>query len=304
MPVNCLKWNGFHDIIILTNFSYERMSYMINDISENGIMTSFNNIIPFLKLFIEDDAAISIANTERFLKFYDGQSVKLNKKDGDPLPVGSIAYMTVTNGETISSVIPKEVFGVPTKAIGIPIKENGKVVGVLSVAKSLEKQTTVLNLSKDLYDSLSQISSGINEISSNIQSIVQSNSTMQQDVEQTKKETENTDEILKFVGNVARQTNLLGLNAAIESSRAGEYGKGFSVVAKEIRKLSNSSNESIKQIDTTLKSIRNSVNDIWDKINSSNEIFEQQAGSIQEVTSAIQNLYSTAEILKEIASKL
>ncbi|QGU95300.1 hypothetical protein GOM49_09545 [Clostridium bovifaecis] len=160
---------------------------MINDISENRIMTSFNNIIPFLKLFIEDDAAISIANTERFLKFYDGQTVKLNKKDGDPLPVGSVAYMTVTSGKTISSIIPKEVFGVPTKAIGIPIKENGKVVGALSVAKSLEKQTTVLNLSKDLYDSLSQISSGINEISSNIQSIVQSNSTMQQDVEQTKK---------------------------------------------------------------------------------------------------------------------
>ncbi|QGU96823.1 chemotaxis protein [Clostridium bovifaecis] len=110
--------------------------------------------------------------------------------------------------------------------------------------------------------------------------------------------------MLKFVGNVARQTNLLGLNAAIESSRAGEYGKGFSVVAKEIRKLSNSSNESIRQIDTTLKSIRTSVNDIWDKINSSNEIFEQQAGSIEEVTGAIQSLYSTAEILKEIASKL
>ncbi|MEA4826345.1 MAG: methyl-accepting chemotaxis protein [Clostridium sp.] len=277
---------------------------MITDISQNEIMTSFDNVIQYLKYFIEDDAAISIANTEAFLKFYDGQDVKLNKKDGDPLPVGSIAHMAVTKGEVISSLIPEEVFGVPTKAIGIPIKENGKVVGAISIAKSLKKQTTVSDLSKTLHNSLSQISSAINEFSTNIQNMAQFNSMIQENVEKTKKEAENTDGILQFVANIARQTNLLGLNAAIESSKAGELGKGFGVVAKEIRKLSNSSNESINQINNILKNIQSSVTDISDKINKSNEVFEQQTGTIEEITSSIESLYSTAEVLKEISSKL
>lgn len=277
---------------------------MITDVSQNEIMNSFNNIMDYLKYFIEDDAAISIANTEYFIKFYDGQNVKLNKKDGDPLPVGSIAYQAVTTGKVVSSVIPPEVFGVTTKALGIPLKENGKVIGAISMAKSLERQTTVSNLAKNLSDSLSQITSAINEFSTSVQNMAQFNAMIQENVEKTRKEAENTDDILQFVGNIARQTNLLGLNAAIESSRAGEFGKGFSVVAQEIRKLSNSSNESINQINSILKNIQSSVIHISDKINESNEVFQQQTGTIEEITSAIESLYSTSEVLKNIASKL
>lgn len=277
---------------------------MITDISQNEIMNSFNNVIEFFKYLLEDDAAISIANTEVFLKFYDGQDVKLNKNDGDPIPVGSIAYQAITSGKVISSLVPAEVFGVPTKAIGIPIKEDGKVIGAISMAKSLKKQTTVSNLSNNLFNSLTQISSAINEFSTSVQNMAQFNSEIQENVEKTKKEAENTDDILQFVSNIARQTNLLGLNAAIESSRAGEYGKGFSVVAQEIRKLSNSSNESINQINNILKNIQTSVIEISNKINQSNEVFEQQTGTIEEITSAIDSLYSTSEVLKELSSNL
>jgi methyl-accepting chemotaxis protein len=276
---------------------------MITDVSQNEIMNSFNNIMDYLKYFIEDDAAISIANTEYFLKFYDGQNVKLNKKDGDPLPAGSIAHQAVTTGKVVSAVIPPEVFGVTTKALGIPLKENGKIIGAISMAKSLERQTTVSNLAKNLSDSLSQITSAINEFSTSVQNMAQFNAMIQENVEKTRKEAENTDDILQFVGNIARQTNLLGLNAAIESSRAGEFGKGFSVVAQEIRKLSNSSNESINQINIILKSIQSSVIDISNKINESNDVFQQQTTTIQEITSAIESLYTNSELLKDLSSK-
>jgi methyl-accepting chemotaxis protein len=275
---------------------------MITDISQNETMTSFNNVIEYVRNLVGDDAAISIANTEVFLKFYDGKVFKLNRKDGDPVAKGSIADRAITSGKLVSSITSADVFGFPTKALGIPIIENGKVIGAISMAKSLEKQNAVSDLAKNLSNSLSQISSAINEFSTNVQNMAQFNALIQENVEKTRIETENTDDILQFVSNIARQTNLLGLNAAIESSRAGEFGKGFGVVAKEIRKLSSSSNESINQINIILKSIQSSVIDISTKINESNDIFQQQTGTIEEITSAIESLYSNSEVLKELSS--
>ncbi|QGU95299.1 methyl-accepting chemotaxis protein [Clostridium bovifaecis] len=277
---------------------------MITDITQNKLMDSFFNLVPFFKYLVETDIAISISNTEYFLKYDNGEKVKLNIKEGDPLPKASVAYQCIAAKKVVSNVVPKEVFGMDIKVIGIPIKENNEVIGCFCIAKSLERQTEILNLSETLSSSLYQIGSAINEISSNVQNVVTSNQVIQSNIEKTRNETKNTDEILQFVANIAQQTNLLGLNAAIESARAGEFGKGFNVVAQEIRKLSASSRDSITQINNVLNSIQSSVADIADKIDRSNEIFDEQVSSIEEITSVIENLSSTADTLKNIASNL
>jgi methyl-accepting chemotaxis protein len=109
---------------------------------------------------------------------------------------------------------------------------------------------------------------------------------------------------LRFVQNVSNQTNLLGLNAAIEAARAGENGKGFSVVAQEIRKLSNTSSESIRKIDLVLKKIEESVINISSKINESNSFFATQTAAFDEIIASIKELNSTSKILEEISKKL
>lgn len=109
---------------------------------------------------------------------------------------------------------------------------------------------------------------------------------------------------MKFIENIAKQTNLLGLNAAIESARAGEYGKGFGIVSNEIRKLSQSNSNSVKEINEMLSDIRNSIEEISDKFGASNEIFDGQTAEAEEITATIQELNSTASILKEYASKM
>lgn len=65
------------------------------------------------------------------------------------------------------------------------------------------------------------------------------------------------DHIVGTIGTIAKQTNLLSLNASIEAARAGEVGRGFAVVAEEIRMLANQSNEAVKQIDSIIKKIQN-----------------------------------------------
>lgn len=70
--------------------------------------------------------------------------------------------------------------------------------------------------------------------------------------------------ILRFVSEVAANSNLLGLNAAIEAARAGEHGRGFAVVAEEIRKMADNSASSVKEIREILRNIQKDPR-IWKK---------------------------------------
>jgi len=74
-----------------------------------------------------------------------------------------------------------------------------------------------------------------------------------------------------MIKNVAAQSNLLGLNAAIEASRVGDVGRGFSVVTEEIRKLATSSTASIKEIDAIINTVQTDSNRIYHNLTQINE---------------------------------
>lgn len=72
--------------------------------------------------------------------------------------------------------------------------------------------------------------------------------------------------IADFIGDIARQTNMLALNASIEAARAGEYGKGFAVVAEEVRKLSEGAGRSAEDIQELISGIREESHRVQDTI--------------------------------------
>jgi methyl-accepting chemotaxis protein len=102
-------------------------------------------------------------------------------------------------------------------------------------------------------------------------------------------------EINAVMQNIASQTNLLSMNAAIEAAHAGEAGKGFAVVADEIRKLAESSGEQSKTISTVLKKIKDSIDKITKSTGSVLNKFEAIDSGVKTVSEQEENIRSAME---------
>jgi methyl-accepting chemotaxis protein len=165
-------------------------------------------------------------------------------------------------------------------------------------------------------ESVAQSSSAIEEMLANIQSVTQTlvkNSENVQDllessevgrvglqevaadIQEIARESEGLLEINAVMENIASQTNLLSMNAAIEAAHAGEAGKGFAVVADEIRKLAENSGEQSKTISMVLKKIKDSIDKITKSTDSVLNKFEAIDRGVRVVSDQGENIRNAME---------
>ena len=104
-------------------------------------------------------------------------------------------------------------------------------------------------------------------------------------------------EIMSILTNISEQTNLLALNASIEAGRAGEHGRGFSVVAEEVRKLAEESKVSVRRTGARIL-------EIIEKIKTTTVGMESISSSTEEQTSSMEEISATAKRLESLADDL
>lgn len=153
----------------------------------------------------------------------------------------------------------------------------------LDKSNNMSKSIDVINFESDknlefsaqTLDSLSKTQSRLSETTSNmmalseqIQGVHESELELSDSLQNLTQDADQIKSILTVISDIADQTNLLALNAAIEAARAGEHGRGFAVVADEVRKLAENTQKSLTEINASVNVIIQSISDASEKVKS------------------------------------
>ena len=195
-----------------------------------------------------------------------------------------------------SGLASRDENGIPTRVAGTIRDINHLKLKEQNVAETTRRM-------ESLSVSISEMVSGITEISSQAYQLAATQQSTTASANDIKKLAEETKQISNFIKGISNQTNLLGLNAAIEASRAGEQGRGFNVVANEVRKLAENSSKATVNIENTLSQIKESIDAIIDQMDVVNDLAQTQAALSQQVNAAVDEINKMSVELVEFAKR-
>ncbi len=151
----------------------------------------------------------------------------------------------------------------------------------------------------------------VQEVASISRSIDADSAALEQSVSELNHGTQQVGIIMKAIGDIAEQTNLLALNAAIEAARAGEQGRGFAVVADEVRALAKRTQTSladvgkiVAEVTTAANSVQGAIEQRTQQLNSLNKGANQSLPKMIMVTEQVQDLLPLAEQAATLASRI
>jgi methyl-accepting chemotaxis protein len=179
-------------------------------------------------------------------------------------------------------------------------------VNIDKLNSQVEKQTTSVSKSssaiEEMIANINSVTQTLAKNADSVQELLESSDVgrtglqeVSTDIQEIARESEGLLEINSVMENIASQTNLLSMNAAIEAAHAGEAGKGFAVVADEIRKLAENSGEQSKTISTVLKKIKESIDKITKSTDAVLNKFEAIDGGVKTVSEQTENIRNAME---------
>ncbi|TWX47161.1 methyl-accepting chemotaxis protein [Colwellia hornerae] len=163
-----------------------------------------------------------------------------------------------------------------------------------------ESSTTIMKTEEYSKKGISLISITVSEVSSLNKSLSESSQSMRS----LELESENITKILDVIRSIAEQTNLLALNAAIEAARAGEQGRGFAVVADEVRTLAQRSRDATEEIDAVLMNLLDKTRVVSQQMAVNVEQSKQTIEKIEQANQSFNEISSLVRQMKENISRI
>ena len=230
-----------------------------------------------------------------------------NVQAGYELQEGELAYKVLQSKKAMTIEKDESAYGVPVSITCVPlydVEKKDELVAALGIVQPKQNAAKLKEMSADMEAGLSNISSAIQELAASATEINTNEEKLNNDIKGIVAISDEINEISTFIKDIAEETKLLGLNAAIEAARSGEAGRGFGVVADEIRKLSAESKSTVPKINSLTEQIKSKVEITSQSSMKSLDASQEQAAATEEITSNIEEITLMSNNLRTMAANI
>jgi len=178
---------------------------------------------------------------------------------------------------------------------------NQMTATVHDVARNAEEAALAAQTADEKVDSGQQV---VRQSMPRIEQLADSANSASVSIESLSAEIQNIGTVLSVIKSVAEQTNLLALNAAIEAARAGEQGRGFAVVADEVRALAKRTQQSTEEIERLVSALRSAAQSSVEQIRSSGDLVKLAVSDALQTESALGSIASAVSLIQQMNQQI
>jgi len=263
------------------------------------------NFMPYLRQLYGEKVDLAVTDLEKYVWREQGVGNNVGAQIGEAIKEGSLADTAIKTGRRSAKRIGGQLYGGGAYVgVATPLFDQGKIAGTLIVVQTTQTQDTIHELAQKLGSAVDAISGGASGFAASAEELSATSNELAANTGKIRDDVRDMNEIIDLIKEIAAQTHLLGLNAAIEAARAGESGRGFNVVAEEIRKLASRTQTSAKDVAAKLGRIKTNIDGLAEHVLQVTAVSEEQAATSAQISSDIGDLVPMAGELIRISGEL
>jgi len=199
----------------------EQAQFSKYSLNNEEILAAIKIALPYINRIVHDDMAVGLTDLEKYIGYYRADQFELDLPEGKPIRgITTIEDCIAKRTDTFDDV-SSEVYGRAIKTIFTPIYgANREIIGTLSSGIDFENNSKLVTSISDLAEITKQVTQSISQVAESAESLADSGQKSVEKVNELSVKQKDTTKILELIRNIAAQTNLLGLNAAIEAARS------------------------------------------------------------------------------------